>query len=388
MSINNPVDQPSLAITHLDSIEHIEASQWNHLIPSNYPFIRHEFLLALEQSGCVSPQAGWTPCHLILRSSDNTLIAAMPLYRKQHSWGEYVFDQQWAQAYEQYGFHYYPKLLTAIPYTPCSGPRIIGDPDWMPIIESYIIKTITSLAKEQGASSWHCLFPSNTTPFNSLSLLARYDVQFHWFNRGYQHIEDFLKSLSSRKRKNIKRERRRIAETGITCKRFLGTEINEDMWQDFYRFYAATYLKRQQRPYLNLTCFQQWGNCLPEQMMMVMAYHNNRPVAAALSFFDETTLYGRYWGCLDEFHSLHFETCYYQGIEFCIERNLQQFDSGAQGEHKISRGFEPVKTQSFHWIENKRFRAAISDFLERESLHIDHYQEASRRYLPFKIGDD
>ncbi len=410
----------------------ISASDWDSLKASeqaDYPFTQYAFLAALEDSGCLGEQSGWIAEHVLVWQGSRR-VAAMPLYRKLHSWGEYVFDQGWAQAYELHGRRYYPKLVTAIPFTPCVGPRLLCSVALRAELWPQLLVAIQAYCHRESISSWHllfskdreyplvtadqrkfggdildaqcippirsgvndprsrCLLAGESQPMVSTDLLLRTDVQFHWFNRGYGSFAEFLQRMSSRKRKKIKRERRRIVEAKIEMRRLIGTDLNASVWPQFYSFYAATYRKRGRAPYLSLACFEQWAQSLQNQMLLVMAYHGPQPVAAALSFFDHQALYGRYWGCLEEYHSLHFETCYYQGIDFCIERGLQRFDSGAQGEHKIARGFEAVKTTSLHWIKEPEFRQAIGRFLERENSYIERYQQAAMDALPFGQRQD
>lgn len=307
----------------------------------------------------------------------------MPLYSKHHSWGEYVFDHAWAQAYQRYGLHWYPKLVTAVPYTPVSGPRWRGaaptaDALWDRVQERMV---------EYGASSWHLLFPDDATRGHlaDLPLLERLGCHFRWRNRGYQCWDDFLAALKSRKRKSINRERRAVAEQGVEVRRATGADIPEHWWRAFYPFYAATYYKRGQEPYLNEHFFAQLrASSLLDQLLLVMALRGDEPVAAAFYLFDQDALYGRYWGCLAEYHALHFELCYYQGIEFAIERGLQLFDPGVQGEHKILRGFEPEITRSLHWIGEPAFREAIGRFCQEEGMAVRRYQEEARTLLPFR----
>lgn len=363
----------------------VDAVSWNSLVENNDPFLRHEFLLALEQSGSVSIKTGWNPYHLLAFDGE-TLQAAMPLYLKSHSWGEYVFDQQWADAYYQSAMDYYPKWVNAIPFTPCQGQRILmkqGINEQTVI--SLFIDTIQQLSELNNISSFHCLFPNTTqTKLLEPSLLIREGVQFQWFNKDYQDFDDYLQTFSSRHRKKINKERRKIHEQEISLLRLSGLEISTQQWDVFFQFYELTYLKRGQEAYLNLDFFKQLAKTMPEQILLVLAIKENVYVGAALSFIGENTLYGRYWGCYEEYNSLHFEACYYQGLEYCLEHNKQVFDSGAQGEHKISRGFEPVSTYSAHWIQNPRLSRLIANFLEREKNLIQHYKKDCTQQLPFK----
>jgi predicted N-acyltransferase len=377
-----------LDVQIINSITEIDHSQWNALTGIDYPFLRHEFLSALEQSGSVSEETGWRPQHLLVRNGDEVL-ALMPMYLKTHSWGEYVFDQTWAQAYQAHGLAYYPKYLTSIPFTPCQGPRLVIKPGiGVQQIIDPLLNFIQQQTEQRGVSSWHCLLPDVVLKglLHSSGLIIREDVQFQWLNRDYRTLDDFLQTLTASKRKMIKRERRKVVEQGIHLVRLQGKAIDHSHWQTFYQFYASTYLKRHSHPYLNLQFFYLLAETMPEQLQLVLAMNGQTPVAAALFFVGADTLYGRYWGCAQAYDTLHFETCYYQGIEYCIEHSLRRFDSGAQGEHKIARGFEPVTTYSAHWIKDQKFAQAIADFVDRERIHINRYKSNSSEYLPFKQG--
>lgn len=373
-------------VLQINSISQVSSTDWNNLAGIAYPFLRHEFLLALEESGSVCQKTGWIPAHLLVLD-DNKLVAFMPLYLKEHSWGEYVFDHQWAQAYQQHDLNYYPKWLTAIPFTPCQGARIVFNNaiDTFEITH-LLFSFIKNLSIQHNISSWHCLFPYPTTSplFNTLQLIIREGVQFQWLNKNYQNFDDFLQLLTTSKRKMIKRERRRVTEQGISLRRISGLDVSAVQWQIFYDFYAMTYLKKGSQPYLNLAFFQQIARTMGDQILLVLAYKDDSPIAAALNFIGKDTLYGRYWGCYDEYKSLHFETCYYQGLDYCIEQGLKRFDSGAQGEHKISRGFEPITTYSVHWIKGKRFTKAIQQFVTEEKIAVEQYKQNTTAYLPFR----
>jgi len=374
----------------LDSLAQVDAVTWNNLVGDSYPFLRHEFLLALEQSGAVSEKTGWKPKHLLL-INNGEVCALMPLYLKTHSRGEYVFDQQWANAFHQHGLAYYPKLLAAIPFTPCQGPRFaIKNALVAEQILRLFMNTIKQIAEQNDISSWHCLFPNpvQLDALKSAQLLIREGVQFQWFNKNYHHFDGFLQTLSASKRKMIKRERRRVAEQGVSLHRIQGPDISDEDWRVFFQFYVLTYLKKASQPYLNLEFFQQIARTMPEQLLLVLAMKNGFPVGAALSFIGKDTFFGRYWGCYEEYDSLHFEACYYQGIDYCIENGLAKFDSGAQGEHKIARGFEPVTTYSAHWINDPQFAAAIGQFLDREKSAVQLYRSEAASYLPFKKSVD
>jgi len=375
-----------MEVKQINSMAQVNCADWNRLAGDAYPFLRHEFLLALEQSGSVSGQTGWMPSHLLVIDEEK-LLAFMPLYLKQHSWGEYVFDHQWAHAYQQQGLAYYPKWLTAVPLTPCQGPRIVIKATIDPLEVLHTLLTfIKQLSEQRGISSWHCLFPvrQQADLLLSLGLSVREGVQFHWFNQGYRDFNDFLQTLSASKRKMIRRERRRVNEQSVRLLRIAGTDVSDLQWQVFFQFYTMTYLKRGSKPYLNLAFFQQIAATMAEQLLLVLAVKDNKYVAAALNFVGSDTLYGRYWGCYEEYNSLHFEACYYQGLDYCIEHGLKRFDSGAQGEHKISRGFEPITTYSAHWIKDALFAQAIEQFLAKEQKAVQLYKQDAASFLPFK----
>ncbi|MDI1231012.1 MAG: GNAT family N-acetyltransferase [Methylobacter sp.] len=376
-----------MEVKQIHSMAQVDGGDWNRLAGDAYPFLRHEFLLALEQSGSVCEQTGWLPAHLLVMDQDK-LLAFMPLYLKQHSYGEYVFDHQWAQAYQQQGIDYYPKWLTAIPLTPCQGTRIVIQAEGIDqlAITQLLLAFIKQRSEQLGISSWHCLFPElqQAELLRSLGLSIREGVQFHWFNQGYRDFNDFLHTLNASKRKMLKRERRRVSEQGVHLLRIAGPDVSELQWQAFFQFYTMTYLKKGSQPYLNLAFFHQIAATMGEQLLLVLAIKDDIAIAAALSFVGGDTLYGRYWGCYEAYNSLHFETCYYQGLDYCIEQDLKRFDSGAQGEHKISRGFEPVTTYSAHWINDARFAKAIEHFLAREQQAVQHYKQDAATYLPFK----
>jgi predicted N-acyltransferase len=375
-----------MEVIQINSMSQVDSTSWNQLAGDAYPFLRHEFLLALEQSGSVCQKSGWIPAHLLVLD-DDSLIAFMPLYLKNHSWGEYVFDHQWAEAYHQQGLEYYPKWLTAIPLTPCQGTRIVIKESISSLkVTQALLSFIKQLSEQHNVSSWHCLFPTlqEAELLKSLELSIREGVQFQWFNNHYQDFDAFLQTLNTSKRKMIKRERRRIQEQDIRLLRISGAKVSPLQWQIFYNFYSITYLKKGSQPYLNLAFFQQIAATMGEQLLLVLAFKDDLPIAAALSFIGRETLYGRYWGCDEEYNNLHFETCYYQGLDYCIENGLQRFDSGAQGEHKIARGFEPITTYSAHWLKDKRFAKAIEDFVTEEKIMLARYKQKASTFLPFK----
>ena len=368
------------------SISEIPADVWNALAQDAGPFMRHEFLLTLEQSGCASAETGWRPHHLSA-SQSGAIIAVMPLYLKNHSRGEYVFDWSWADAYRQYGMRYYPKLVTSVPFTPSTGPRLLlADGVDVQALTCQVVQAVIEEGGRTGASSWHLLFPreEESGRFTEAGLHSRIACQYQWHNRGYSSFEDFLATFNSRKRKNLRKERQAVHDAGVTFQRFDSHNITDEMWQHFYLFYQNTYHVRGQEGYLSLNFFQALAQRMPDNLLLVVALHQNQPIAAALSLRDENTLYGRYWGSREDYQFLHFETCYYQGIEYAIEHGLQRFDSGAQGEHKIQRGFEPVFTYSNHWIADAAFDQAIAEFLTREAEYVREHQGAAAEYLPFR----
>jgi predicted N-acyltransferase len=373
-------------VTPITSMTQVDAGTWNRLAGDGYPFLRHEFLLALEQSGCAAAKTGWSPHHLLVLQNDAPR-ACMPLYLKTHSRGEYVFDQQWAHAYQQCGLNYYPKWLTAIPFTPCQGPRMMIDESAdAQKITRLLVAFIKQLSEQNGISSWHCLFPESEQAqwLRDQGLGLRESVQFHWLNRGYRDFDDFLQTFSSSKRKMIKRERRRVCEQGIELRRLSGREVSPAQWQAFFQFYTMTYLKNGMTPYLNPAFFEQLAATMGERLLLVLAVKDDQYVGAALSLIGADTLYGRYWGCYEEYSNLHFEACYYQGLEYCIAHGLKRFDSGAQGEHKIARGFEPVTTCSAHWLKDAEFARAVEHFLHEERQAVALYKQDAATWLPFK----
>lgn len=380
-------EQRQPTVTFLDSLNSISADEWNNVADTNYPFLRHEFLFGLEDTGCVTPQSGWQPNHVIVRDGQR-LIALMPLYLKSHSYGEYVFDWSWADAWQRYGLHYYPKLVAAIPFTPATGPRlcVAADYSWDSVM-TLVLNAIKERALKNDISSWHMLFPENekATALAAQGLHTRTASQFHWFNEDFKNFDEFLAGFSSRKRKNLKRERQRVADQGIVLTTLTGAQIEQHHWQQFHHFYQSTYAKRSGHGgYLSREFFTQTAAGMGEQVVMVIAYLHDEAIAAALFFRSSDTLYGRYWGCEQEYDCLHFEACYYQGIEYCIQHNLTRFDPGAQGEHKIQRGFRPIETYSSHWIANSELSAAIANFTEQERDHVQQYVKDASSLLPFK----
>jgi predicted N-acyltransferase len=370
----------------ITSIRDVSPGDWNALTDSGYPFTAYDFLDALEQNDCVGEARGWQPAHLLLEE-DGQLIGAAPSYLKYHSMGEFVFDWAWADAYRQLGLNYYPKLLSAVPFSPVTGPRLLARSAYA---KAGLAKALRQQCESLGISSAHALFVGEE---DSLSLeragfMPRHDCQYHWYNDGYGDFDGFLAALSASKRKKIRRERRRVAEAGINLECHYGGNMSEALWRVVYAFYADTYHIRGQRPYLNWAFWLDLAERMGERLVIFIAYHHGEPVAAALTVRGSDTLYGRHWGCAQDYHSLHFEACYYQGIEYCIQHGLTRFDAGAQGPHKLNRGFMPVRTCSAHWVADARLREAIGDFLSRERDMMAGHMQERRRHSPYKSSPE
>ena len=365
----------------IESPKEIDRIQWNDLV-GDYPFLRHEFLTALHETGCVSDKTGWKALYLGLRRGVK-LVGAMPLYLKAHSRGEFVFDQQWAEAFERNGLPYYPKLLCAAPFTPVTGPRLLAHND---VDRRLLAQGAVELAGQLGVSSLHILFPQETDQavLRELGFMLREGIQFHWHNRGYGSFEEFLTALNHDKRKKIRQERRRLQEAGISFLWMTGRDITDHKLEFFYQCYANTYREHCSSPYLNLGFFRDLVAMMPDNLLWIMAMRGALPVACAMNVMGDNVLYGRYWGSLEFISGLHFETCYSQAIEYCIRHGLNVFEGGAQGVHKISKGLLPTKTWSAHWIADSRFADAIGRFLQEETLGIEHYLEELDAHTPFK----
>lgn len=378
-----------MKVTVNDSIADIPAAEWNALAGNAYPFLRHEFLHAAESSGSVSPNAGWTPRHLTVENRNGELRAALILYEKSHSWGEFVFDWAWARAYEQAGIDYYPKLVSAVPFTPAPSRRLLlADADDTGAA-AILIGAAIKLAEETECSSVHVLFPepAEVDMLREAGLHVRKDCQFHWHNKGYSDFDDFLASFSAKKRKKAKRDRRKVAEAGITFRRLRGADLDAQLWETVYRLISITFMRRGSLPYFTPAFFLQVTRHLPNNVLVVLAEKDGIAVAAAVFFESDDVLYGRYWGSDGWYDALHFETCYHQGIEYCIDTGKRLFEPGTQGEHKISRGFTPAETWSAHWLKQPEFFDAIGDYLDRERRHIERYMDAVDNHSPYKSQD-
>lgn len=368
-----------------NSLAGISADTWNRLGGNQNPFVRHEFLLALETSGCVQPGTGWHPQHLLLEDDNKQPIAAAPLYLKSHSYGEYVFDWAWADAYERNGLSYFPKLISAVPFSPVTGPRILATK-----ITSEIVQAVTAaaraLANETRASSIHWLFTDNdqTKLLVDEGYLQRTGYQYHWHNNGYSDFDNFVAEFSAAKRKKVRRERRRVREQGIQMEIVEGSAMTRELWHVFHQFYESTILNHGAIAYLNEEFFVELGRTMPDNIVMVFARQDERLVAGALNLKGENALFGRYWGSLRHADALHFETCYYSAIEYCIDTELARFEAGAQGGHKLSRGFLPSPTYSAHWLQQPEFSDAVEHFLQQEQNGIEYQLDELNERSPFK----
>lgn len=332
----------------------------------------------------MGPEVGWIPRHLAC-IQDDRLVAAMPLYEKHNSWGEFVFDHAWADAFHRYGIQYYPKLINAIPFTPASGQRILIDQSFAASLPEVMLTAAQTLMEKGEFSGLHCLFPSQLDRklLSQKNFITRSDCQFHWHNRNYSSFENFLANLKRKKRKNIQQERRKVKESGVEILWLNGQTASEFHWSEFTRLYRRIYDRKYGMPAFNLEFFVEVAKTIPDQIHLVLAKAGNVHVAGALMYSDERTLYGRHWGCDQMIDCLHFEVCYYRGIEYCIEHGLKRFDPGAQGEHKIPRGFEPTQTYSLHWLSENPFHQAIERFAESEQNRVKHYIEKVKLHSPF-----
>ncbi len=373
------------------SMLEVDAEAWNALTGTANPFLRHEFLTALETTGCVSPQAGWIPLPVTLHDDLGRLIAAAPAYLKLHSWGEFVFDWAWADAHARQGLEYYPKLIVAAPFTPATGSRLLtASGHTTAALLPAVADTLRDFSREQQWSSVHWLFlpEAQASELAAAGHSIRHGFQFHWQNAGYTDFDDFLAALSSKKRKNIRRERREVQAQGFSFRRRYGGEVDRAGWQRFSEFYRATFAAYGNVAPLTAEFFAAVGASLPEQVLLVEAVRHGSVEAAALCFIGDGCLYGRYWGSLGEYSSLHFETCYYQGIEHCIKTGLQRFEPGAQGAHKVARGFLPTLTYSAHAINDARLSAAIEAFVQRERAMVAAAMEEHRQHSPYRMSAD
>ena len=365
----------------LDSLQAVNAGEWDALAGGN-PTLAHAYLDSLHQTGCASPASGWSPQYPTLWEGER-LVGGAPLYVKSHSYGEYVFDWGWADAYERHGLAYYPKLLAAVPFTPATGPRLLAA---SAATRTRLARALLELARESGVSSLHILFPApeDAAALRAQGFLERAGIQFHWRNAGYGNFDDFLGALSHDKRKKIRQERRRVSAAGVSLRRLTGSEATSADWDFFTSCYRRTYRAHRSTPYLNREFFGMIAERMPDNLLLVIAEREGRPIAAALDLFGPEVLYGRYWGSTQYVPGLHFEACYYQALEFCIERGIALFEGGAQGEHKHARGFLPEATRSFHWLAHPAFNRAVDEFLEREGANVAAYFDELNERTPFR----
>lgn len=386
-----PTSMPDGADLHsiesVPSIHEIAAEDWNACAGEDDPFISHAFLACLEDSGSVGARAGWTPRHLVARDTNDRVIACVPAYLKTHSYGEYVFDWSWAEAYERAGGRYYPKLQVAVPFTPIAGSRLLIRNGASAATADVLATALVRFAERLGVSSVHVTFPAEAewARLGEAGFLLRIGHQFHWHNRGYRDFDDFLMALSSRKRKAIRKERKAVADHGVVLRTLIGNEIEERHWNAFYRFYRNTHDRKWGHAYLNRTFFGLLGDRLRDRVVMVVAEKpDGQIVAGALNLRSADVLYGRYWGCLEDHRFLHFEACYYRAIDFAIRHRLVRVEAGAQGPHKVQRGYLPTRTYSAHWIADPRFREALARYLAAESRAVEEEMAELNAASPFR----
>lgn len=381
----------TLTATFHEAASEIEAADWDGLLPStagrpDNPFLAHAFFVALEQSGSATRRTGWRPRHLLMRDETGQAVGLMPLYEKSHSQGEYVFDHGWAEAFQQAGGRYYPKLQSAVPFTPVTAPKLNVRDD-APELRRALLTAVQGYAEQQGISSIHATFvPDAEAAFSAeTGWLLRADTQYHWHNHNFSSFDDYLTTLSSRHRKITRRERRDSVE-GLTVRWLTGADLTESVWDAFFDFYIDTGNRKWGRPYLNRKFFSLVSAAMADRIVLMFAYDGDEPVAGTLNMVGADTLYGRYWGATRNVPFLHFELCYYQAIDYAIAHGLKTVEAGAQGEHKLARGYEPTATHSVHWIGHPGLRRAIEDFLRRERPAVEREQQSLERYMPFKRG--
>ncbi len=387
-------------LTHLTvkihaQIADIPKQQWNALVKDNHPFMKHEFLHAMEKHGCVGNKFGWIPCHLAIyqtqpsdetEKQQNELIAVMPLYQKYNSYGEFVFDDSWAQAWQQHGRQYYPKLVSATPYTPANGQRLLCMDQHKEQVYPLILSALQEIAQTGNFSGVHILFPKKDEQdwLEKHKPLIRHDCQFHWFNQNYQSFDDFLARLTAKKRKNIRQERRKLAKHAIKYRILNGHSASDSDWDTFAYFYKKTFDEKRSIATFNAEFFKDIAKTLPEQIILILADDQEQCIAGALLYQSDHTLYGRHWGCSESLDGLHFETCFYQGIDYAIQQGLKTFEPGAQGEHKIARGFVPVLTRSSHFMQDNLFQVSLENFVQHERSAIQDYIEKCHQHSPYR----
>lgn len=374
-----------MTIEILTSIDDISPSDWDRLAGGDFPFLRHAFLAALEHHHAVGPNYGWWPRYFLCRNA-NGLQGAVVAYIKSNSYGELVFDWAWAEAYQRAGLRYYPKLVVAVPYTPATAPRLLLANGSDTHTAQHLLETIREYISAHHLSGLHWLFPDSNEAewLAGAGLTLRHDLQYHWHNAGYQDFDDYLRSFNAEYRKKIRRERHRIAEQGITVEQYRGDELPGALWSDVHAFYREPFERKGGIPTLSQGFFEQIGTTMGEQLLITLARQHGRPVAAAINFVGRDCLYGRHWGCSVPLDGLHFELCYYQGIDYCIRNGLNRFEPGAQGEYKISRGFVPVTVYSAHWLEHPGMHRAVADYVAHEKALIDKQRLALAECVPFR----
>jgi len=382
----NETEGESLELYFHTSISEIGSQEWNHLAGLSNPFIRYEFLAALETHHCVGEEYGWFPYHLSVRNSDKQLLGACPLYIKTNSYGEFVFDWSWASAYERAGLNYYPKMICSSPYNPVTGPRLLANDSY---VKSIMVQQIIKIADKLNMSGMHWLFTNeeDTQLCREQDLQLRLGCQYHWKNHNYSNFDEFLSTFVSRKRKKVKRERRMVQEQNIHIEIIHGNEASEEQITSAHKFYESTFDRKSGFPTLSEGLFQEICRTMAEHIVFMFAAHEKEYIACAITLKSDDTLYGRFWGCKQEFHSLHFETCFYQGIDYCINNKLQTFEPGAQGEHKITRGFLPTKTWSAHWIKDSQFQQAVYKFCQQEQVAMHEQCEELLSLSPYKLEE-
>ena len=388
-------DESEALVEVVGAVSEVPAADWNACATPDpdkaNPFVSHAFLKALEDAETVHPRTGWQPQHLVLKGPGGEIEGCMPLYAKSHSKGEYVFDYGWADAFERAGGRYYPKLVSAVPFTPVPGPRFLIRPGPNSTErEQFLMSGAIELLKRYDVSSLHINFMTEPQwqSATALGFLQRTDQQFHWANDNYASFDEFLESLASRKRKAVRRERSRATEAGLEIIHVSGRDITEDHWDAFYTFYMETGSRKWGRPYLNRTFFSLLGEAMAEQCLLIFAKNDGQIVAGALNIIGGDCLYGRYWGAIEHHPCLHFEICYYQAIEYAITHGLDRVEAGAQGEHKLARGYMPTATYSAHYIPNPSFRRAIADYLEDERDYVERSREMLAEYGPYRRSTD
>jgi len=370
-----------MTIRIIETLSQIPATQWDALAENN-PFLKHAYLNALQETGCATPETGWQ-AQFITLWHDAQLVGGMPLYYKSHSYGEFVFDWAWAEAYQRHGLRYYPKLVCSVPFTPATGPRLLGK---SPEVRAQLIAAALQLAQDTNTSSLHLLFPyeSQAQVMQQQGLMLRRGVQLHWRNPGYANFEDYLASMRRDKRKKINQERRKVSDAGITFQHVRGEDISDEQWQFFVRCYQHTHVQYNSPQPLNLEFFRQIGRTMPQHILLIIALRDGQPIAGAINFYNHDTLFGRSWGAIEHHPGLHFEACYYQAISFCINNKIALFEGGAQGEHKLARGFLPSTTWSAHWLAHPQFSKAVEEFLQREAGGVEQYMDELNDSSPFK----